>query len=344
MCRGDHQRVRYFVSAIALTLLSAAAFAEDSAADWLVRMSNAAHGANYQGVVVYRDEDMFETLSLVHRNLDGKERERLASLTGEPREILRQDDHVTCLLPKQRRLTADRPGFRGLFPRMSQESVQKLIEHYDLRVAGSARVAGRVCRGVHIVPKDKYRYGYEFWADEVTAVPLKVTLTAPDKPMVEELVFTQVEFPNTIPDTAFNQDGTAAGEKHSKKESGPATPAADAAELPASRWDLRKLPDGFQITMRSWRELPGHNGNIEHVLVSDGLSAVSVFMASQSAPDRSSQGFSGFSHMGAVHAYGRMVDGFHIAVVGEVPAETVRLIGDGLKQLGNAQAASPSSQ
>ena len=339
MCRGDYQRVRYFVSAVALTLLSAAAYAEDSAADWLVRMSNAAHGANYQGVVVYRDEDMFETLSLVHRNLDGRERERLVSLTGEPREILRQDDHVTCLLPKQRRLTADRPGFRGLFPRMSQESVQKLIDHYDLRVAGSARVAGRVCRGVQIVPKDKYRYGYEFWADEVTAVPLKVTLTSPDKPMVEELVFTQVEFPNAIPDAAFNQD--AGAERRAHKESSPAITSSASADLPASRWDLRKLPDGFQITMRSWRELPGRGGNIEHVLVSDGLSAVSVFMASQSAPDRS---FQGFSHMGAVHAYGRIVDGFHIAVVGEVPAETVRLIGDGLKPLAGAPAASPSAQ
>jgi len=56
---------------------------------------------------------MFETLRLLHRNANGQERERLVSLSGEPREILRQDDHSPCLLPKQRQLDADRPGFAG---------------------------------------------------------------------------------------------------------------------------------------------------------------------------------------------------------------------------------------
>ncbi len=40
-------------------------------------MSEAARSLNYQGVVVYRDAQMFETLHLLHRNRDGQERERL---------------------------------------------------------------------------------------------------------------------------------------------------------------------------------------------------------------------------------------------------------------------------
>jgi sigma-E factor negative regulatory protein RseB len=323
-----------------LALQSVTVVAEDNAADWLVRMSDAARKLNYQGVVVYRDEDTFETLGLVHRNQNGQERERLVSLTGEPREISRDDDRVTCLLPRQRQLATDRPGFRSLFPRMTEEMVQKLNEHYELKVVGTARVAGRVCRGIRIVPKDGYRYGYQFWADEMTAVPLKVTLVGRNNQVIEQLVFTQVSFPKAIPDSAF----VAEGSKPVARPLRPQRPTAPAAreeaqeqqDLPPSRWLLQQLPPGFSITMRDWRQLPESRGDLEHILVSDGLSAVSVFMASQPA---SGKPFQGLSHMGAVHAYGRVIGDFHIAVVGEVPMETVRLIGDGLEPTLQVQAA-----
>ena len=311
------------LSGAAAALLSAAAIADDSAAGWLIRMGNAARSANYQGVLVYRDAQMLETLRLVHGNHNGEERERLVSLSGEPREIIRQNDQVTCLLPKQRRLTADSPALRGLFPQMSEETVKKLADHYELRLIGSARVAGRLCRGVQIQPRDAFRYGYQFWADEKTAVPLKVALMTPDNERVEELVFTNIEFPRKIPDAAFESDNP----KLHRQTLSPAH-AASAAKLPPSRWVLHELPAGFRITMRDLRPLPNQRGDLEHVLISDGLSSVSVFVANQPPPERA---FQGFSHMGAVHAYGRMIGEFHVAVVGEVPMDTVRMIGDGLK-------------
>lgn len=319
----------------ALAVLSAAAIAEDDGAvEWLVRMGDAARSANYQGVLVYHDDDMFETLRLVHGNHDGQERERMVSLSGEPREILRQNGQVTCLLPRREQLTTDNSAQHGLFPHMTRQTVRKLADYYELRLIGTARVAGRLCRGVRIEPRDAYRYGYEFWADEKTAVPLKVTLTTIDHERVEELVFTQVDFPRKIPDSAFASDNARA-------DAQPVSAVhADARAAPApSRWVLQQLPPGFAITMRDVRPLPDQRGNLEHLLVSDGLSAVSVFMASQPPPERT---FLGVSHMGAVNAYGRMIGEFHIAVVGEVPAQTVRMIGDALRSADDPSPARES--
>ncbi len=76
------------------------------------------------------------------------------------------------------------------------------------------------------------------------------------------------------------------------------------------------------------RPLPGGAGNVEHLLLSDGLSAVSVFSTVQS---REEKVLSGVSHMGPVQAYGRVVGSFHVTIVGEVPGSAIRMIGDNLR-------------
>src|ERR1041385_8007783 len=174
MRSGRRLPSRLISGAVLVVLCSGAAVAaEDSAVEWLVKMGDAARSQNYQGILVYRDADVLETLQLVHRGADGQERERLVSLSGEPREIVRQNDQVTCLLPKQQQLTAGNPGQHGLFPHLTRETMEKLSEHYELRLIGPARVAGRICKGVAIKPRDTFRYGYQFWGDLKTAVPLK---------------------------------------------------------------------------------------------------------------------------------------------------------------------------
>lgn len=75
--------------------------------------------------------------------------------------------------------------------------------------------------------------------------------------------------------------------------------------------------------------MPDHRGSVEHLLVSDGLTVISVFSAERPTP---SKALNGVSQIGAVNAYGRMIGSFHITVVGEAPPETVKMIGDNLKQ------------
>ena len=59
---------------------------------------------------------------------------------------------------------------------------------------------------------------------------------------------------------------------------------------------------------------------VEHLVYSDGLASLSVFIERLSTTGKP---LDGLDSMGAVHAYGAMVDEFQITVVGEVPAATV---------------------
>ena len=56
------------VLALVLPLMAAAQSQYDDPAAWLVKMSEAARGSNYQGVVVYRGDEMLETFRVMAKD------------------------------------------------------------------------------------------------------------------------------------------------------------------------------------------------------------------------------------------------------------------------------------
>jgi sigma-E factor negative regulatory protein RseB len=315
----------------AAVLVSAPAAADDAAA-WLLKVSDAARQANYQGVVVYRDGQRMDVMRLVHRQQQGRVQERLTSLTGKPRDILREGDRVAYYVGDEPVRSGEQ---QSLFPVLSQELLAQAATHYEFQDLGVARVAARPCRGVLMSPRDEFRYGYEICGDAVTAVPLRVTLLDRRGRTVEQLMFTEVAYPQHIADTAFTPPpgALAVGDRPT-----PATPEAAAGA--AATWQLATLPPGFRVVRRSLAPSPDGQGLVEHVLLSDGLSVVSVY---GTRPGAREQAFRGLSNMGAMSAYGRRVGAFHITVIGEVPVSTVRMIGDGMTAPDPAPGAAPEA-
>lgn len=310
--------------------ISAGSVAGDEPGDWLARMSNAARMANYQGVLVYRGDDVLETFRVTHRFTDGAERERVQSMTGEVREVLKKMDGVTCILPKDRKMVFNRPTPKGLFPALTDKRLQEIQAMYEVKDIGNSRIAGRMCRGITIAPRDQFRYGYELWADRETAVPLKVTLVDKARQGIEQMFFTEVDFPKTISDDAFERDlppdaitasTTAAADAIATAQTHEPLVDPVAAAMPS----FTKLPPGFRVIRHETRPLPG--GGIEdHFVLSDGLSAISVFRSVRRVG--SEQAAQRLDQMGAVNAYSRLIGSMHVTVVGEAPQQTVKMIGD----------------
>lgn len=322
-------------------------------AELLVRISEAARAVNYQGVIVYQAPRRLETMRLTHGFVDGSELERIQTLSGPSSEIIKKDGKVICLLPKARQLSSDRPTARSLFPSLTAERIAQLGAVYEFSLIDAARVAGRPCIGVQIRPKDDYRYGYQIWADSERHVPLKVNLLARDGSVLEQMMFTEVEFPETIAASVFKLP----------ESSQAVVPVDDAPRLSqVGRIDpqdvlsprFRDLPPGFEVVARSLRPAPDRRGVVEHLVLSDGLTAVSVFTmlrpARQANPQgllpvppataaTDSGGLRGPSQIGAVNAYGKVMGQMRITVVGEAPARTVQMIGDSVEA--NAPAADP---
>ncbi len=305
----------------ALVALAGAALAvADEPRDWLARMNEALTTRNYDGTFFHVRDGKFETLRIVHRVQDGQVMERLQSLDGSGREFIRGGTELTCYLPDQRVVLVERRPLDGPLLGNLPRFDATTAEFYDVRDVERRRMMGRSVRVVAVDPKDEYRYGYRLWIDEKTAMPLKTELCDGQGKVIEQIVFASLSLPESIPDSAFLPQVSTAGFRWLRQE-----PKSAAAAVPeaASAWSALRLPPGFRMTSRAQQLLPGAESAVSHLVYSDGVASVSVFVESRPNP---AGGFVGPAQMGSSSAYSTSVEGHQVTVVGEVPPRTVQFI------------------
>ena len=182
------------VGALVLAVGPLLAFAQ-SPQDWLARMAEAVELLNYEGTFILMQEGSVESLYIIHRHEGGKVSERIVSMDGAGREIIRHEDEVTCILPDQRSvLIEQRKDVNPLLSALPNYS-DKLEQHYAVALSRRGRVAGRMTQVIRIQPRDSYRYGYRLWLDEATAMPLKSQLKDENDEIVEQILFTSIAMP-----------------------------------------------------------------------------------------------------------------------------------------------------
>lgn len=311
-----------------LALASAPATRADNEAQdvshWLERMSKASQSLNYTGTFVYQSQGRLEAMQIVHAMDSGGERERLLSLTGPRREVLRDRQEVTCILGDRQAVQVNKSRPRTPFPFSLPSKPMQLENYYSFRVQGEDRVAGRNCRIVAIQPHDNLRYGRRLCVHEDSHLVLRSELTDPDGKVIEQVMFTSVDFPARIDDSQLQAD--LSGTDYSWQREPEQQP--EPGEKPDdSRWKVFQVPDGFLLTDHRWHQLSADEPGVEHWVYSDGLASISVYVEASRGHDD----YRGVSHRGALNAYGTMVEDYYVTVVGEVPRRTVEMIGKSVR-------------
>jgi sigma-E factor negative regulatory protein RseB len=189
--RGKSAR-SIMVAAIGAAMAIAADARAEDATRWLERAAQAAKTLNYAGTIVYQHNGHVETSRLVHM-LDGsQEQEKLVSLDGPPREVIRSSAEVRCYFPDDKVIRIEPKTFRNVFPSLSAEQLRNLSRYYEARNVPSERVAGHWTQVMAFEPKDGLRYGHKFWADANTGLLLKARLVDDHGEVVEQFAFTDV--------------------------------------------------------------------------------------------------------------------------------------------------------
>jgi sigma-E factor negative regulatory protein RseB len=313
--------LRVFPLLFASLIFSPATTAANPAYDWLMKMNQATRELTYDGTFVYQHGEQLEAMRIIHRVDQGSVNERLVSLNGAAREVIRDDRQVMCYLPDRRSVVVEhRLGREKSFPAIVPEQVLELNENYLIKLGGAGRVAGRETQLVVIKPRDRFRYGYHLWADKRTGLLLKADLVDHTANVLEQFMFAQVVIGGTIDAADLNPAVAAEGLEWYWGSSMEAAPS----NL-SSTWKAKQLPTGFMLMNRVVRRNPKRSNPVEHLVYSDGLAAVSVFI--EKMDGKAKPAMKGASRMGAVHAYGNVVSGHQIIVVGEVPEATVQLVG-----------------
>jgi sigma-E factor negative regulatory protein RseB len=306
-------------TAVVLMLLAGSLAAEEPVIDWLTAMGGAMRNLNYEGELVYRRGGLVDVLQMVHTVRKGVERERITALNGVPREVIRDDNAVVCILPESKAVSFDQRSASQGFPRLSPLAVEDLALVYDIRSAGDDRIAGRAAKVIDIQPKDAFRYARRIYLDQKHRLPLRLDMLDEAGEMVVTMMFSRLRVNDKIPFKAsqpsIHSDGYTLVRRHEMD---------NPRKMSPFQWTFGDLPKGFRVTRHDVRRDEVGGEWREQVILSDGLATVSVYIEK----DRPKERLEGASSMGAVSLFGRRNQAGHVTVVGEVPARTVRAIAE----------------
>jgi sigma-E factor negative regulatory protein RseB len=305
------------VLAMLAALLHAPALRAEDAAAFLARAADAARTLNYVGTIVFQHGARVETSRLIHLNDNGTELEKLVNLDGPPREVIRNAGEVRCYFPDARIVRVEPRTFRNAFPSLSAQQQASLAKFYEFRRGEAARVAGVDAQTYVFEPRDGMRYGHKFWADAATGLLLKARVLNEKGEAVEQFAFTDIAigaridremvkptWPGTPPDWQLRQGGPGENVPHD------------------TGWVVTRLPPGFAKINEGFRLLRGKREPVAHLVYSDGLVAVSVFVESLAVATAQA----GFRQQGGLNVYSLKLDDHLVTVLGEAPARTVQQI------------------
>ena len=299
--------------------------APENARQWLERMLDSAKTLNYEGTFIYVQGPHVEAMRVIHGGGEPVgERQRLVSLSGPPREIVVANNNVICLMPKQQASFAGRDYRRSPFPLSLPRELGRLESHYELQMLGEDRVAGLDAQVIAIKPRDAWRFGYRLWLDRRNGMALRSALLDERGQPVEQLMFTDLQIKPRIDDAAFATP-TLVPEVAAPGAGANASDARVPAGEPVtqSAWRVEQLPEGFaEVSHNRFTEASGRHPT-EHIVFADGLATISVFLERLEGEPPLLQGS---SQLGSMNAFGTVVNGHQVLVVGEAPAATVQRI------------------
>jgi sigma-E factor negative regulatory protein RseB len=312
--------------------------------EWLERMNQALTTRNYDGVFQHSRGVKVETLRIIHRVKNGEVTERLVSLDGSGREFIRTGTELACYLPDQRKVLIEKRADQSLLLGSLPTFEGSQSDVYEITGLKRTRLMGRTARFLVISPKDEYRYGYRLWIDESTAMPLKTQLCDSRGQVIEQVVFASLTLPSQIPDSAFKPDMSTEGFEWLRNSEEPgAAPNGPNTSAPPALWSALRLPPGFRMTARGAQVMRGSRDPVAHLVFTDGIASVSVFVESrQKNGVTQRQIITGTARVGSSSAFSTVVDGHQITAVGEVPPATVQFIAKSVKAEQQLDSRSPN--
>lgn len=317
----------------------------EEAKQWLERMVQAAQHLNYEGTFVYIQGPHVEAMRTIHSGGEAGERQRLTSLTGPPREILATDDSIISLLPKQDKIFASDGFRRSRFLNSLARELDQLESQYVFELVCQDRVVGIETQVVAIKSRDQWRYGYRLWLDPQSGMLLRSALLDDKEYPVEQVMFTDFQIKPQIDASVFNAPLGTNDIKQPLMISTADNEGNATAVIKDSGWQVKQVPPGFVKTLHNrstQASFARHLG--EHMVFSDGLATISVFVERL---DGAKPLLIGKSNLGSMNAFGvHAQDDYQILVVGEVPAVTVQTMATSIVRDSGAQdsnAPAPNS-
>ena len=306
--------------AIGLMTVSTAVLADKLPQEWLSNMGAAVQSTSYEGTVIRIKDGKAEALKVVHTIKDGVIMEKVVAQEGNGREIIRHGNEVHCILPDRKSVLVEEWNDQStLFSTLPSSEIRFGVE-YDVAVVRKERIAGREAIMLAIRPHDGYRYGHRIWLDTETSFPLQAQLIS-EGSAIEQVKFAEITLNHEIHASALEASYSTEHFTWLRQPSG------HTGTVVESNWVSDELPAGFRVVSVHEETMEGSDEAITHILYSDGLANVSVFIAANSG-----RLAAGSARVGGSNSYGVENGDYEITAIGEVPAMTVEQIATSMRR------------
>ncbi|NIA28162.1 MAG: hypothetical protein GWP02_08905 [Desulfobulbaceae bacterium] len=283
--------------------------------EWLNRMAGAVQTTDYEGTVIRLQNGVVDVLKVVRVVSDGVVREKVIVQEGNGLEIIRNGNEVHCILPDKKSVLIEEWNDQSTVFSTLPSSDIRFSNEYDLSIVREERVAGRKTVLLAIRPHDSFRFGYRIWLDQETGFPLQTRLVGLQGESIEQVKFADISLGHEIGASALvpSIDIEDFSWFSSRKRAIRRSVKTD--------WSSDNLPPGFRVVSTQSEELPGQQEPLTHIMYSDGLANVSVFIE-----PLKNKNPAGSSRVDSSNSFSVQSGDFQVTAVGEVPANTVQVI------------------
>lgn len=302
---------------------STVVFAQDDIKQLLDQINLKAEHVSFSGEFVHKQGDSEERL-WVARVCDTKGHdERIVSLTGQPKEIVRQRERIWYYDPKQGTamenvVANEHTGLSGLaLSRKLQQNYSQLQKYYNFELGDNELIAGRSTSQIKIISKDDWRFGYHLWVDKESGLILRTDLYNQDWQLLESFVFEKV-----IIDTKLAEQNVLPSEQLMQAQKQPTHQVVKELPMATADWKFAELPPGYKVQQRLLLQKTGALETTEQFLIGDGVASVSVLIY----PDDANMQQSSSMQWGAMNIVSRTQDGYKVTVIGEAPTMALQFL------------------
>ena len=290
------------------------------------KCQKATQNLNYKGVYISQHGHELKSVEIIHMLHGSEEYTRINLLDGNADEVSSQGKNIMIYHRHDNDVViqsgpSNKRDQQQLFPAIFPSDITEIKKYYLLSSGMSEKVAGRMTQRVNLIPKDNFRYTYNFWLDQETSLPLKMIISNLEKNVLEQSTFNKIQF-NTVKNLDWFIPTSDKLRKNYIDEN-------ITKKINLNRfWKVQNIPPGFKEVNFMVSKMPGMNMVGNHAVYSDGLSYISLFIQPVRRGQKPKEGDLSFN---ATNVSARYHKGYQIMAVGSVPFKAVRSLIDSVE-------------
>lgn len=293
-------------SLIGLLLVSGTTLAEKLPIDWLKSMDLAHKSLNFTMPLVHLEPSSVQTYLYEHGVSNDKEVVYMAALSGPLRHKYRVNNKVTYLEPENKPYTINSRKIVGASPALFVNKIDHIEENYSMTMVEKGRIAGRITQLIRLKAKDENRFNYILWLDLETSLLLRYDLFDLNNNLLEQVQAVGLHL-NSLPSENIKQLAARTNDE-----------VRIINAIQQEKWQFSWLPEGFSVQASDSHRVDKSLGAVEYLMLSDGLSQVSVYIAQASNIDVPAKLITNSGIAMATQRYGQ----YDVTVVGRIPYDT----------------------